>query len=364
MLRLMVMKTRIFLVLITLSLLVILVSIRLSKKNEITNFEQRDSNWIIFRGEKDDFLNGYPYFITQINGAKQQFLGTFTGSPAFSNNSKYFAVGCPKDIDNICIYQTGRIPNRFVYPSLPHDVFLGRPLKEVKMIPVPDQCITQMRNKDENYTSQGISSLSWSPDDKSLLFLCIGKEISDVCNVNLDGESGCWERNINEKILNAEWSPHADEIVISKGDYAPLQITDQNGNILRSFSEGSGATWSPDGEQLAFISIDKNMKNMPNNGLAIINKDGSGFRWLIIPGSMKFYNDEFFAYIDDFTYYSTRLSWSKDGKNIAITVRSPGMYSKSIFIYDLQKNILTKLFDPLLKGQQYDPDWGQFNLQE
>lgn len=324
---------------------------------------QIDNKWLIFRRQQGDGI--FTYNIVQLNGSNQQFLGEFTGSPAFSNNNKFFAVGCLKDIENICIYQTNAIPNRLIYPVLPLNDVLYRPLKEISKLAVPSACIAQIETNDKFLQSFGVSSLSWSNDDKKILFLCVGNKRSEVCQVNLDGgKSDCWPNSFPNQILNAEWSPVAEEIVLSSDNFGPLIITNPLGKIIRTFGDGTGATWSPGGERLAFVAINRSINNGPDTGLAVINKDGNGFKWLISPQDVISNRSESFSFeLFDSSLYRSKISWSADGDYLALNVRNPNMFSPNIFIYSFLDGKMRKLFDPHFGGRPYDPDWGQFHLQ-
>lgn len=321
-------------------------------------------------GVDDSLL--YEYLIMDGDGNHIQVLGHYWGSPTWSPDGKYLAVSCTYDVLKICILDAMTIPNRksFPYPTWPFRIAL----EIFKKIDLPVDCQELVSPK------YGIESISWSPNGQKLAVVCGSTEIRNitprkVCILPFEeGESYCWE-DFEKPVYSAVWSPVEDLLVVSynSGRYnssesSKIYLVGPDGKDPVFLASGWAAEWSPNGQEIAFARWQKELFGEENEtnqfdeeqikftGIAAVNKDGTGFRWM-------------FRYPDDddrngpvisFTCLSRgcRLSWSPDDRYIVFQARFGGIGTFWIFRLDLETNeiICLSCFDNY--GRNYEPDWG------
>ena len=199
--------------------------------------------------------------------------------------------------------------------------------------------------------------ISWSPDDKHIVFSAKsgGKDALHIVNV----KSGKFEESINLKldgVYNPTWSPNGDEVAFAglkngQSDLFAYNLkTKQLRKITNDLFSDVEPRWSPDGGKLVFSSdrgpytnsiptnfqpIDVDMKNYD---IYEINSDGTDLKR--ITGS---------------EYLERTPIYSPDGKTIAFMSNRSGI--SNIYLHNLETgkewpitNVLTGAFQPTWGG--------------
>ena len=313
---------------------------------------------------------------------QQISLGYYRGVPAISRDGNYLAVGCLDDSNKLCIVDIRKIKNKT------SDLASSSNLPVVKTVDLPDPCTEMLSlqgNDDLGWpSSTGVDSTSWSYDDTKLAVVCKrifnGKE-GKTCILPLDEseKSFCWELPTSTiNVTRAEWSPVEDQLVISSwmGYGVKIYLIDPSGQNPRYLTEGWGASWSPDGKQIAFIQWAGDYFTIENEkifikpevkatytGLATINIDGSDLCWLYKdPGSSSGDPSRISLSCDD-SWADCNTTWSPDGKYIAFNGVIDGAYNYNIFKISLDTGEIIRLTFPI-NDQKYSrsnsaPNWGK-----
>ena len=298
-------------------------------------------------------------------GNKARYIGLFSGSLAFSPDGKQIAIGCPVSNQyglmnynktEICLIDIDKFisftENRLMEPYENKSSLITR-------IPLPEQCQEYQEWKGELYV--GINSIDWSPNSDKLLLVCGDRQNSEVCSINLDGDSYCWNDKLKQDVFRAVWSPIDENIVlVSSWNYSPTEIylATAEGEIIQNLKPGWNAEWSPDGEKIAYIAYMEDPETQSHYyGIAVINRDGTDHQYYYLPelGKKKSY-----LFLDGFdTGVPTRLAWSPDGQYIAISGTNSSLYNYGIFRLDVNSGEVYRLVDSdIFGGILYEPDWG------
>lgn len=306
----------------------------------------------------------YEYVIMDGDGNNIQVLGHYLGSPTWSPDGKYIAVSCRKDVTKICILDARTIPDR---RKVPRPSWPARTTPEIfKELDLPTEC---HRLVSPEY---GIESISWSPNGKQLAVVCgsIAYHITprQVCIIPFeDGDPYCWE-DFDKPVYKAVWSPVEDLLLVSydSSEGSKIYLVGPDGKDPIFLASGWAAEWSPDGQEIAFARWEKEFyweddKNLTydgfykGTGIAVINNDGTGFRWL-------------FRHPEDWGMQGIqltcpsrgcRLSWSPDGRYIVFHSRYyAGMGSFRISRLELETKEIECLSCFDFNTSVYEPDWG------
>lgn len=286
-------------------------------------------------------------------GNREQRLGSFTSSPAWSHDGSYIAVGCA-DPSKICILDTRTMRTRITYPT-------GNKVEVPIMtaeLDIPQPCAE---------IDARVVSLSWSPTNQELALVCLNidtKKEQEVCVLSLKNENSCWDHAASTGVRHVDWSPtDANQLLISTGsrDVPEIYLTDRNGKNRAFVDNGWSPAWSSDGRRVAFFRW-KDGVNNPNvdgwpGGIAAIRSDGTGLTWLFQPWTIS--DDPI-----DYIYYSgscpeCKLNWSPDGRYIVFSGYYVGMYDSYIFRLDINSGEIILLSNPANRYRHNSaPNWG------
>ena len=215
---------------------------------------------------------------------------------SFSPDGRYFAIAAKrKDRDDLVILDVKKD-------------------EEVRRIRVP---------------LNGLTTPSWSPDGKRLVFTGYDGGLSDLFIVNADGSN--LHRLTNDKYADLEpsWSPDGKTIafVTDRGpatDFAALKFGTlriallhlDNGSIdiLRNMDQGKNINpaWAPDGRSLAFVS--------DRNGISNI------FLYELSDGRIYQLTDVFTG-VSGISALSPCLSWAHEADRLAFAYYEDGEYN-------------------------------------
>ncbi len=215
---------------------------------------------------------------------------------SFSPDGRYFAIAAKrKDRDDLVILDVKKD-------------------KEVRRIRVP---------------LNGLTTPSWSPDGKRLVFTGYDGGLSDLFIVNADGSN--LHRLTNDKYADLEpsWSPDGKTIAFvtdrsSATDFEALKFGSlrialfhlDNGSIdiLRHMDQGKNINpaWAPDGRSLAFVS--------DRNGISNI------FLYELSDGNIYQLTDVFTG-VSGISALSPCLSWAHEADRLAFAYYEDGEYN-------------------------------------
>jgi Tol biopolymer transport system component len=282
-----------------------------------------------------------------IGGKPQMIMKHISGSPTWSPDRKFLAIGCA-DPSKICLLNANAMQRG---SAIDPSKLLA------KQIQLPAAC--QVKE------TWGVESISWSPDAAELAVVCGDRKQSDVCILPVDGEAvNCWDQHdkIKGQIRRAAWSPvNPNLLAVSLFD-EQIYLVNHNGENSVFLSKGVSPEWSPDGKRLVFFQWDPERQY---SGIAMISIDGANFNWLYRPparGSEENAEYEKITPACDEISADCRLSWSLDGRYIAFSSTWVGAYSWNIFRLDIATGEIILLTNPNtaygVNSPGYaEPDW-------
>lgn len=199
--------------------------------------------------------------------------------------------------------------------------------------------------------------ISWSPDDKRLVFTAKagGQDALYIVNIKKNKIEKSHQFGL-DGVYNPSWNPKGDEIAFTglKNGHCDIYAFNLKTQNLRKITDDIFSdlepNWSPDGKKLVFISDRGDMQsetlladfsptqiNMKNFDIFEINSDGSGLQHLVR-------ND-----------FSERTPvYSPDGKFIAFSSERAGL--SNIYLKNLESNEEYPVTNVLAGA--FQPSWG------
>src|SRR6059036_2445479 len=277
--------------------------------------------------------------------------GTLHLAPALSPDGRDIAYFSEKNSFFVDLYladaETGRVKRRLVkstinsnYESLRFINSAGSFSPDGRYFAIAakrkdrdDLVILDVKKDDEvrriRIPLNGLTTPSWSPDGKQLVFTGYDGGLSDLFVVNADGSN--LHRLTNDKYADLEpsWSPDGKTIAFTT-DRSPatdfetlkfgrlrialLRLDNGSIDILRHMDQGKNInpTWAPDGRSLAFVS--------DRNGISNI------FLYDLSDGNIYQLTDVFTG-VSGITALSPCLSWAHEADRLAFAYYEDGEYN-------------------------------------
>lgn len=337
-------------------------SLAFSKSTDGKIDEQSSKN-ILYR-ETTNKKGEYLLKLLSTDNNQEQIIGTITGSPAWSPNGHFLALGCPMPgYHQLCLITTSAIPLLRIRP-----MNLDSAPLLLKKVNLPKECNLDfsLERKSE------IQSLSWSPDGKKLAVVCSNaRDNSTICILDLlfDGFS-CWNE-FKDGIARALWHPSGGKLIISYGEFfanPPIFEVSLDGKNAIQMAMGWSPEISPDGQKMAFLrwykpekSIDE--KWMPKAGetifpgIAMVDIKTKKAEWLYRPPAVRdLTHISFIILCDELKSGTCRLSWASDGQSITFPAKYVDGYVWKLY----QLNILsgdTRILADNNPNRLSEPDW-------
>lgn len=325
-------------------------------------------NLLVFRRIANPNDGSFEMLLSSDDVDISQFLslGYYRGVPALSRNGDYLAVGCLDYYDKICILDIQNIEEKIgtAEQYIPPIIRILEPPKSCRAL----------------LSDAGVESLSWSYDDEKLAVVCsrdFHSESRETCIVPVSNseQSTCWDLPIPYFISRVEWSPVNDQLVISStGGYgSKIYVIDQYGREPVFLTEGWGASWSPDGKKIAFMQWQDEYYTWENGrvildpkikvtyaGLATVNSDGTDLRWIYRNPGTESIDKLRISFGCSGMAAVCNTTWSPDGKYIAFSGNSGGMYSFYVFTINLETGEIEYVTSPNQELRfNSAPDWAK-----
>jgi Tol biopolymer transport system component len=321
-------------VLITLVIITIIVCVILNNKSP--------DGEIVFRITEDMQSE---IIVMDANGNNLQWVGHFSGSPTWSTDGKYIAVGCEYGICILDITTLHDRRNDFSNQSIEPDMEIIQN--------IPDQCY-KSTNYDPRELNSGILSISWSPNDSKLAIVCGNERKANhsVCIISLYNESKCWENENAKKVERILWSPVDDNrlaiTLMPNDEYESSTIffTNSDGEDYEYIADGFGVDWSSDGKRIIYITED-------DDGFQLIIRN-------LVSGNNKIAQVDHNQYLFQMCKYynGCRISWSPDERYVIFAYKyGSESYLNALFRIDLYSGKTIRLIDPLLFDFPAEADW-------
>jgi Tol biopolymer transport system component len=196
---------------------------------------------------------------------------------------------------------------------------------------------------------------TWSPSGSQIAFICNLPEdlnTDGICTVNRNGTGFQMIREVEPRPTNLEWSPDGTRMLVeietqsvNEDIFVYNIMSNSLTNITNTGDEWEHGTWSPDGQQIAFVGTPLPGEPVSLAGLYVINPNGSGRENL---------------FTSDWSANATSPSWSPDGEQVVYFCSHTDVGADELCIVDAGSGNLdialpSDITDKYALGR--DPDW-------
>jgi hypothetical protein len=296
------------------------------------------------------------------NGNSLRYIGDFSGTTSFSRDGSLLAVGCPPPelsiepiVSDLCVLDINKFKstNEEIQVRLydTYDAIIQR-------IRLPEVC--QFNTHREEYVSEGIFSIDWSPGVDRLLIVCGTGLNQDVCILPLQGNPICWNKEASKGVFRAVWSPIDDGKILISGWTSQLQeiyLVNPEGERIKQIAVGWNPEWSSDGTKMVYIEgIIGTLGHGISQGIAMIDIDGTNHQWLFNP-NLK--DDQVYIVMNGIADGRLeRLAWSPDNKFIIFSGTFGDWLNYALFKLDICTGKVSYFVDPgIFSFLVTEPDW-------
>lgn len=186
------------------------------------------TGYILFLSSSNDL------HIMDGNGCKSKIvMRRVSGSPDWSVDGKYIAVGCEEN-KFICILDATRTLES-CFSSSDQDKCTPSVIKKINLPYDAEQ--------------PKILNTSWSFDGEKILVGIASLGVGNIYLLDIN-DSGTWKLVIKKTNRFGDMSPVKDEIIFDGIEKMPLDL---NNGYIESYHIGESPQWSPDGKSIVFI---------------------------------------------------------------------------------------------------------------
>lgn len=303
-----------------------------------------------------------------VNTNRLIFSGNSAGVVSISKDGKNIATSCvtwnreltePEGDDHICIISTDEIYDDTHIVSMP----IARPPASEEFA-LPSQCsVHEERSK--------ILSLSWSPDNKTLAFVCGNlNENKTLCTMNLNGESNCKDlATIDKSITTVDWSPNGLSLALggSPNSNSKIIIIDPKFNHYDYLTIGWGPKWSIDGKKIAFIKYTpKNDDADPYQiGIWIIDPITKKQYWLYLSPPGELWGTFFLDLCYEDPSGVCHIAWSPSGNYLVFISPTLNVGNTELIRLDVHTKEMINLVDnAVIDKPMHGAEWGAWEISE
>ena len=313
--------------------------------------------------ENTAWASRYDLYIMNGNGCYSSLaLERVSGSPAWSKDGKFIAIGCENNT-HLCILDGQAVIDLCLNAQDLNSPCLSAALVKNKFV-LPER---SSGNVNDFY------NITWSHDGSKIVIESM--EASRLCpSYLLDLASGTWLPLFDGYgPYMFDWSP-VTSYLASSGVYfvdidkasserisetlpLPLEPHDYGQQL---FDGGISPAWSPDGQKIAFIRPSRD-KNQEPTGIGQINLVTHELTWLYEPANRDLHYwlpQNLFIGAD--SNHRRMLSWSPDGQFIVFTSPFKNMFYNHIFRLNIATGEILILTDnhKSQSNEFYGPAWG------
>ncbi len=310
-----------------------------------------------------DMSETYISYVVSMPERSIQRMGYENSDPgqAISSDGKFVALICKNDNTSICIFNSSSIFDKTSISPESNKVQYGDIQSTViTKLSIPQECFSIDKPNSAH-------QMSWSYDDKRISIIC-GTKITKtiLCIINIDGNSACYPKTSDERIIFASWSPKIDLLAVSSTTYnseSPITylFNPNTGSFQRLFS-GFAPAWSPRGDKIASFYEYKNATGNFRYGLQVYSINDKKLISLL-PNSQSIQAEfEVWPTVDE-REEECSISWSVDESQLIFSSRVIHFQFSTLVLYDFNSGNIQFLLDPFLfQSAQSIPQWSPYVL--